>query len=370
MSTAKKTPHKKTPHKASTPAKGAAKAKTVVPKVAAKAAPRAVAPSQSGGLGLAGMGDLSALLAGPEAVNGGRPLDLPMELIDEDPNQPRTEDNPGFADESLDELAASIRLRGVKTPISVRENPNAPGRYIINHGARRFRGSKRADMPTIPGFIDNDYNEADQVVENLQRNELTAREIADYIGRELAKGIKKGEIAKAISKSPAFVTQHVALLDLPDPIADAFNTGRVKDVTVVNELVTAFKTKPQEVKDWLGDENQEVTRGSVKLLREFLDEKRKHETPDDDELGDKREAGAPGGSGEKGSSGDPKGPAAPDPDKLKKAIIQVQHNERPARLILNRRPPAEGFAWLKYDDDGQEFEANLSSVTLIALIEG
>ena len=320
-------------------------------KTPAKAAPEAEAKPQAGGLGLEGMGDLSALLAGPTAAaNGGGPLDLDMGLIDEDPHQPRTEDNPGFSDESLDELAASIRLRGVKTPISVRDNPDAPGRYLINHGARRFRGSKRADKATIPGFIDNDYNEADQVVENLQRNELTAREIADYIGRELAKGVKKGEIAKAIS------------------------SGRVKDVTVVNELVTAFKKKPQEVTDWLEDENQEITRGSVKLLREFLDDKRKHEDDDRDPntvdvLTGKTDAEA--GDGEQGSGSDSKKEEKePDPDKLKKAIVQVQHNERPARLILNRRPPAEGFAWLKYEDDGQEFEANLSSVTLVALLEG
>ena len=338
-------------------------------KTPAKAAPEAEAKPQAGGLGLEGMGDLSALLAGPTAAaNGGGPLDLDMGLIDEDPHQPRTEDNPGFSDESLDELAASIRLRGVKTPISVRDNPDAPGRYLINHGARRFRGSKRADKATIPGFIDNDYNEADQVVENLQRNELTAREIADYIGRELAKGVKKGEIAKAISKSPAFVTQHAALLDLPDPIAEAFNSGRVKDVTVVNELVTAFKKKPQEVTDWLEDENQEITRGSVKLLREFLDDKRKQEQQDGGEG-----AGAEGEGGEdagqEGSDAKKK-EKVDDPDKLKKAIIQVQHDERPARLILNRRPPAEGFAWLKYDDDGQEFEANLAQVQLVALLEG
>ncbi|MFX9031540.1 transcriptional repressor KorB C-terminal beta-barrel domain-containing protein, partial [Acinetobacter baumannii] len=43
-----------------------------------------------------------------------------------------------------------------------------------------------------------------------------------------------------------------------------------------------------------------------------------------------------------------KEPKEPDPDKLKKAIIQVKHDDRPARLILNRRPPAEGWAWLKY----------------------
>lgn len=322
------------------------------------------------GLGLDSMGDLSALLDAPtHGAVGGGPMMLDMNLIDEDPNQPRTADNPGFSDESLDELAASIKLRGVKTPISVRDNPDAPGRHIINHGARRFRASNRAGATTIPGFIDNDYNEADQVVENLQRNELTAREIADYIGRELAKGFKKGEIAKAISKSPAFVTQHVTLLDLPDPIATAFSSGRVKDVTVINELVTAYKKKPEEVIDWLGDENQEITRGSVKLLREFLDDKRKQEQDggEVDGAGVKDEGGKD--SGQEGFDSKKK-EKTDDPAKLKKAIIQVQHNERPARLILNRRPPADGFAWLKYDDDGEEFEANLAQVQLVALLEG
>ena len=332
------------------------------------------------GLGLDSMGDLSALLDAPTtAANSGGPLQLDIDLIDEDPNQPRTANNPGFTDESLHELSASIRLRGVKTPISVRNNPDIPGRFIINHGARRFRGSKRAGKDVIPGFIDNDYNEADQVVENLQRNELTAREIADFIGRELAKGIRKGEIAKAISKSPAFVTQHITLLDLPDPIAEAFNSGQVKDVTVVNELVTAYKKKPQEVSDWLDDDNQEITRGSVKLLREFLDDKSRHEVSEEDvidsNVGDAF-TGMTGINGiEENEGGDvrkekeEKEEKAIDTDKLKKAIVQVKHDGRPARLILNRRPQTEGFAWLKYDDDGYEFGANLADVQLVAVLE-
>ena len=48
----------------------------------------------------------------------------------------------------------------------------------------------------------------------------------------------------------------------------------------------------------------------------------------------------------------------------------MEHDGRPARLILNRRPPAEGYAWLKYEDDGQEFEADLAKVQLVALLEG
>lgn len=317
-----------------------------------------------GGLGLEEMGDLSALLAGPEAVvQGGGPLALEMALIDEDPHQPRTQDNPGFSEHSLAELAASILLRGVKTPISVRENPDAAGRYIINHGARRFRGAQRAGLATIPGFIDNDYNEADQVVENLQRNELTAREIADFIGRELAKGMKKGDIAKAISKSPAFISQHVTLLDLPEPLAQVFNSGRVRDVTVVNELMTAYKKTPQDVTAWLGDAHQEITRGSVKLLREFLDVKSQPQPA-------ASAAPASPAAAAKAVTAPPAKPGKAAPaDTLRNAVVHVLHNDRAARLMLERRPARQGLAWLKYNDDGQELEASLKSVTLVALLD-
>jgi ParB family chromosome partitioning protein len=302
-------------------------------------------------------------------VTGG-PLALDMALIDEDPGQPRTSDNPGFSGESLGELAASIQLRGVKTPISVRDNPDAPGRFLINHGARRFRGSMRAGKLVIPGFIDNDYNEADQVVENLQRNALTAREIADFIGRELAKGIKKGEIAKAISKSPAFVTQHVTLLDLPDPIASAFNAGRIKDVTVVNELVTAFKKQPGEVAGWLSDESQEITRSAVMLLRAFLDDKRMHQQRSEDESLDDALVG--NSSENELVSQDVRSMdiSKDDPARMRKVTVRVRHDKRCAQLILHRRPHAEGFAWLKYEDDGEEVEVSLAQVRLLALVEG
>ncbi len=122
-----------------------------------KAAAAAQKP-QAGGMGLDSLGDLAGLLNEPQAANTGvaGPQDLPLELIDEDPNQPRKEDNPGFSPESIAEIGQTIKDRGVKSPISVRENPDAPGRYLINHGARRFRGSKWAEKTTIPGFIDND----------------------------------------------------------------------------------------------------------------------------------------------------------------------------------------------------------------------
>lgn len=196
--------------------------------------------------------------------------EIDLTLIDEDPNQPRTE----FDESTLKELADTIRLRGVKTPISVRVNPDNSERFIINHGARRVRASKLAGKATIPAFIDPDYNEEDQMIENLHRDNLTAREIADFIGRQLAKGKTHKVIAQTIGKSRPFVTMHAALLDLPAPVADVFNSGRCRDVSLIVDLVRAFHTNEEVTTRWLADESQEINRESVRTLRNFLDHKK------------------------------------------------------------------------------------------------
>jgi ParB family chromosome partitioning protein len=283
-------------------------------------------------------------------------------LIDEDPNQPRGEGNPGFRPESIAELAASYGPRGPKTPLSLRENPASPGRYIINHGHRRYRAGKVRGLSHLPAFIDNEYDDADQVIENLQRENMTPREVADYIGRELAKGKKKGEIASRIGKSRSFVSQHVTLLDLPEPIAVAFNGGRVNDVTLINELVTAYKLNPAEVTNWLSSPGQEVSRGEVKLFREYLAEKRGtvhafSEENDEDAVQD----------GQASARLQPPR-QRPTPLRMKTAIVQVEHDGRTACLMLDRRPSTTGRAWLRYNDGGQS-EAALADIRLVAIVE-
>jgi len=293
----------------------------------------------------------------------GRPLELEIDLIDEDPCQPRSENNPGFQLASLRELATTIKLRGIKMPISVRENPQVAGRYIINHGARRFRATKLAGKSTIPAFIDNDYSNADQMIENLQRDDLTPREIADYIGRELSKGCKKGDIARSLGKSAAYVTQHVTLLDLPQPIAAAFNTGRARDVTVINELVTCFNANPGVVASWLDSEAQDITRTSVRILRDFIDDKGVRDpplefVPDDSPSFPPEDRGMSTASKSTGSE-----------DRIRSPILQVLCGSRPASLNLHRKPTVVGHGWVKYDDDDSEVEVDLKVVRLLALME-
>jgi len=195
---------------------------------------------------------------------------IPLDLIIEDAAQPRKI----FDSESLAELTETIKLRGVKTPISVRPNPEKPGTYIINHGARRYRASKNAGLESIPAYIDADYSLADQVVENLQRDNLTSREIVDYIGREMAAGKTHEQIGKAIGKSASYVSIHAAALDLPDPIAKLFNTGKLTDIAAIFNLKKIFKSYPLELVDWLNySPPEDITRTKIQQFRNFLESK-------------------------------------------------------------------------------------------------
>lgn len=319
-----------------------------------KTPPKPALPS-----GLGNLSKLSGLLgsASSPAKPNGAPLELALNLIDADPNQPRRDGNPGYTPESLGELAESIKVRGVKSPISVRENAAAPGRYVINHGERRYRASKLAGKNTIRAFIDNDFDDSDQVIENLQRAELTPREIADYIGRKLGEGLKKVEIAKKIGKSPAFVSQHTTLLDLPEPVAEVFFARGLTDVTLINELVKAHKQDAAAVEAWLKTPGREVSRASVQMLRTFLDNA---EAPASDEVPVKPTAVAPVSS--------PSPAAAPlqtknaeTVDTPRRAVIRVELAGRLAVLLPNRAPTAAGRAWVRFEDDGREAEVRLQA---------
>ena len=164
------------------------------------------------------------------------------------------------------------------------------------------------------------------------------------------------DIAREIGKSPTFVTHHYALLNLPPAIAEVCNNGRANDVTVINDLVTAHKKNPQEVVFWLADETQEITRSSVRLLREFLDVKGSFENSNEEENSDEKDRNAL---------------IRKSPErKAKKSLhVQVKHEGRLARLILSRMSLTLGYAWLKYEDDEQEFEVDLLQLQLVAIIE-
>ena len=208
--------------------------------------------------------DLAALDE-PVPDASGRSMLLPINGIDEDPEQPRHE----FDANGLLELAATIRDRGVRQPISVRPNNQQPGRWVLNFGARRLRASKLADLTEIPAFIDTTADNYDQVIENEQREGLKPLEIALFVQKRLASGDSQAEIARRLGKSRQYVTLATALIEPPDWLLDAYRQGRCKGMTELYELRRLHGEHAQQVETWASD-REPMTRERIATLKREL----------------------------------------------------------------------------------------------------
>lgn len=195
-----------------------------------------------------------------EAAASGKPLMIPLVEIQRDEHQPRQE----FDKEKLAELAASIKARGVKSPISVKPK-NEDGFYIINHGERRVLASRQAGLTEIPAFIDDDHNHYDQMIENIQRENLTPLEIAHFIERRITAGDKKGDIARTLGKSASYISDHALFFEFPDFIRDLYDSGRCRTIQALALLHRAYKDFPGQVAGFCTGE-REITAGEVRIF--------------------------------------------------------------------------------------------------------
>lgn len=208
--------------------------------------------------------DLAALDE-PAPDTSGRPMLLPLDSIDEDPEQPRHE----FDANGLLELAATIRDRGVRQPISVRPSTQQPARWVLNFGARRLRASKLAGLTEIPAFIDTTADNYDQVIENEQREGLKPLEIALFVQKRLASGDNQAEIARRLGKSRQYVTLATALIEPPDWLLDAYRQGRCKGMTELYELRRLHGEHAEQVEAWASD-REPMTRERIANLKREL----------------------------------------------------------------------------------------------------
>jgi ParB family chromosome partitioning protein len=171
---------------------------------------------------------LSALLGeNPLAVEGADAatqraatgaMDVPIELLRPNPDQPRKV----FSEEDIDELAASIREKGVIQPLLVRPAPGAPGEYEIVAGERRWRAAQRAGLREMPVVVralaDAEVLEI-AIIENVQRVDLNPieealgyRALMDRFGRT-----QEG-VAEVVGKSRPHVANALRLLHLPEAV--------------------------------------------------------------------------------------------------------------------------------------------------------
>ncbi len=184
--------------------------------------------SHSKGLGRgldALLGDAPAARAPETSVAPGPRRELPIAFLKPNPDQPRRQ----FDDDAIDELAGSIKNRGLLQPILVR--PMGRDDYQIVAGERRWRAAQKAKLHDVPVIIrELTDEEAAEIalIENVQRVDLNPIEeaqayhrLADHYGR------KQDEIAKAVGKSRSHVANIMRLLNLPDAALDALGAGEI-----------------------------------------------------------------------------------------------------------------------------------------------
>lgn len=152
---------------------------------------------------------------------------VPVAALEPSRFQPRRR----FDEDSLQELADSIRVRGLLQPILVRPHPTEAGQYEIIAGERRWRAAQRAQVHDVPVIVKNltDREAAEiALVENLQRRDLTPLEEAEGF-RRLLDEFKhtQDELARALGKSRSHVTNTLRLLGLPDALKAQLENGQL-----------------------------------------------------------------------------------------------------------------------------------------------
>lgn len=164
-----------------------------------------------------------------EPTSDGQPdvSSVPIEKIYPNPDQPRRT----FRSDNLDDLANSIRAKGVLQPLLVRVSPKDPDQFEIVAGERRWRAAQIAQLHELPIII-KDFTDAEvlevAIIENIQRADLNAIEEAAGYRQLMDKfGHTQEQMAEALSKSRSHIANLLRLLGLPSDVQQLLIDGKL-----------------------------------------------------------------------------------------------------------------------------------------------
>jgi len=175
------------------------------------------------------MSDVTADQATEESQTGSGKIDqmIPIENIAPNPDQPRRD----FPDQDMQDLAASIREKGVIQPLIVRKNPDNANSYEIVAGERRWRAAQLAKLHDLPVII-REYTDTEvleiAIIENIQRADLNpVEEAAGYQQLMDRFGHTQEKLAAALGKSRSHIANLMRLLQLPEEVLEYLKTGKL-----------------------------------------------------------------------------------------------------------------------------------------------
>jgi ParB family chromosome partitioning protein len=199
-----------------------------------------------------------SLLSSEQAGRAVGVRNVPIDRIVPNPDQPRL----AFDEESLLELAASIKEHGVLQPILVR--PLGDGRHQLVAGERRWRASRLAGVATIPALveeIDDDTALEIAIIENLQREDLSPLDEATMYDRMIREhGYSVRKLAQKLGKDKGYLENRLRLADAPEEVRELVSLRK----DTLSHAYELMKVQDPRKRRRLADQ---VARGELSLVR-------------------------------------------------------------------------------------------------------
>ena len=175
-----------------------------------------------------------------------RVVELDLELITPNPDQPRKD----FNEDRLRELADSIETHGLIQPITVKENGLEGGRYLLVAGERRYRAHKLLGKKTIAAIITQGNPDEIALIENIQREDLNALEAAEALQNMMGRyRYTQVELGKVIGKAVSTVNEYLRLNTLPPEIKAEFRTSENISRNALLEI-SKLPTREEQLALW------------------------------------------------------------------------------------------------------------------------
>ena len=221
-----------------------------------------------------------SLLSSNGAPREGTVQNIPLDRIESNPEQPRMT----FVQETIDELAASIREHGVLQPILVR--PIRPGTFQLIAGERRWRASRQAGLDTIPALVEEIDDETAleiAIIENLQREDLSPLDEASMYDRMIHQhGYSIRKLAEKLGKDKGYLENRLRLADAPPEVRELVSLRK----DTLSHAYELLKVPDPKKRRRLADQ---VARGELSLvkLRERIEGRRTRvRAPEEEETSD------------------------------------------------------------------------------------
>ena len=217
---------------------------------------------------------------------------VPLDEIQVDPNQPRK----SFDQEAMNELIESIKKYGVLQPIGI-TGQEVGGKHTIVFGERRYRACLAIGKKDIPTIKVRGHISDVQMIENIQREDLSPIEIAQWIQEKIQNGETELSLAQRLGKSKSYVSNHKLLSGMPDYIQRLYDEGFCKSPRMLADLNRQLKNNKEQIKTFCESVDKPITKKDIQgavpkpEIKEYktpsinlLKRSKKHDVKEDEEV--------------------------------------------------------------------------------------